>query len=491
MKKITIVGNGTAGVICASFLKTFWKDSIEIELIHNSKIEIIGVGESTTPSIFEYLQFIGISTNELIKNTNCLLKLGIKFKNWNNDNKHFFHNFNEPNFSQDFINKTYFLSSAYSILQNKFDNDFYLQDYFLESNSVPSSYPDDISHALHIDAKKFSEYILEKFKDKITIIDDNIIKVEVENNNIKYLLLESGKKITSDLFIDASGFSKVLFKELNPKWIDMSDYLPLDRAIPNPIKKTYKHIPGFTLAESSKNGWIWQIPLQDRYGSGYNYSSKFTSDEEAKKDFDMWLKKNHKVNLENDRVIKYNSGYFKDQWIGNCVAVGLSSGFVEPLESTAIHTIIRQALYITNFYSLHLDDYSIKMYNKKLQNVYETIYDFIRLHYYTKRYDSDFHVYMNENTPEWILDLENKLNYTFINHFDFFDNDDLFTAINYITLCHGLGLIKSKSAIENYLSKNNFLDMSKTLYYQIKEIKKINRYNSVDQSKLISKIKNS
>jgi len=491
MKKITIVGNGTAGTICASFFKTFWKDSIQIELIYDPKKEIIGVGESTTPSIFEYLKYIGITSEELIKNTNCLLKLGIKFKNWNGDKKHFFHNFNEPNLYKDSLNTTYFLSAAYGILKNNFDNDFYLQNYFLEKDKIPKSFPDDTSHALHIDAKKFSEYILKKFKEKISIIESEIIKVNVENNNITSLLLENGKTIQSDLFIDASGFSRILFKELDSNWIDMSDYLPLNKAIPNPIKKTYAHIPGFTLAESTKNGWIWQIPLQDRYGSGYNYSSKFTDDEEARKEFDVWLKTNHGINLESDRVINYRTGYYEDQWIGNCIAVGLSSGFVEPLESTSIHTIVRQAFYITSFYPLSVDNFSVRKYNKKIQNIYQTICDFIRLHYHTKRSDSEFHLHMKKNSPEWIIDLENKLKNTFIHHYDFFDNDDLFTAFNYITLCNGLGLINSKESIKNYLSKNNFSDISKQLFNQVENIKKINRINSIDQSELIRRIKNS
>ena len=145
MKKITIIGNGTAGVICATFFKTFWKNSAHIELIFDSKKDIIGVGESTTPSIFEYLKYIGITSNELIKNTNSLLKLGIKFKNWTKPNEHFFHSFNEPNIFQDPINKTYFLSSAYALMNNKFDNDFYLQDFFLETNTIPYSFPDDTS----------------------------------------------------------------------------------------------------------------------------------------------------------------------------------------------------------------------------------------------------------------------------------------------------------------------------------------------------------
>lgn len=490
MKKITIVGNGTAGVICSTFFKTFWRDSVEIELIFDSKKDIIGVGESTTPSIFEYLKYIGISSHDLIRETNCLLKLGIKFKNWTGKNTHFYHNFNEPNINHNSLNDTYFLSSAYGILKDQFENDFYLQDFFLDENKVPQCFPDDTSHALHIDAKKFSEYILSRFENKISIIDSEIVNVEVKNNFIKSLTLKDGRKIKSDLFIDASGFSRVLFKNLDSEWIDMSSYLPMNRSIPNPIKKTYEKIPTYTLAESTKNGWIWQIPLQDRYGSGYNYSSNFTTDEEAKKDFDLWLNKNHKMSLESDRIIQYKTGYYKDQWIGNCISVGLSSGFVEPLESSSIHTIIRQAFYITNFYPLNLNQYSIRTYNRKLQSVYKTIFNFIRLHYYLKRSDSKFHSYMNESTPKWIKELESKLENSFINFYDFFDNDDLFTTMNYITLCNGLGLIKSKEGIESYLSNNNFLDISRSCYQQVQRTKVVNRNNAIDHNQLIKSIKN-
>jgi tryptophan halogenase len=489
MKKIVIVGSGTAGVICSTFFKSFWKNKVEVILIHDSKTEIIGVGESTIPSIFEYLNYIGINSQELFKNTNTTFKLGIKFKNWKNDGKSFYHNFNEPNLFLDDLNKTYHISSAYSILNDKYENDFYLQNHFLKTHTIPNLYPDNRNHALHIDAKKFSEYILDKFKQKINIINSKIINVKIKDFKIEKLILENGKQIDADLFIDASGFSKVLFKHLNPKWIDMSDYLPMNKSIPNPVKKVYDFIPGFTLSEATKNGWIWQVPLQNRYGTGYNYCSQFISDEDAKNDFNKWLNKNHKVELENDRIIEYKTGYYEKQWIGNCVAIGLSSGFVEPLESTAIHTIIRQAFYVTTFYNLNLNEYSIQTYNRKMKNIYTTIYDFIRLHYRTKRTDSEFHIYMNKTTPDWIINLEEKLKHTFINHHDFFDTDNLFTSSNYIALLNGLGLINSKNALKNYLSSNNFSEHAESYYQNIESIKKINRNNSIDHKLLIENIK--
>lgn len=491
LPEIVIVGNGTAGVICASYLKTYWKERVKITLIHDSSKPIIGVGESTTPSIFEYLKFIGISSLELLKFTNTTLKLGIKFKNWKNDNKYFYHNFLEPNVQDNPLNKTYFLSSAYSILNNNFDNDFYLQNHFTENHLLPKQFPNDTLHALHIDANKFSQYVLKKFKSKIQIIDSSIENVALNNNSIDYLVLKNGQKVKADLFIDSTGFSKILFNHLNPEWIDMKKYLPLNRAIPNPIKKTYSYIPTYTLAESTKDGWIWQVPLQDRFGSGYLYSSEFTNDEQALNQFNKWLIKNHKTELQNNKIIEYECGYFKDQWIGNCVAIGLSSGFIEPLESTAIHTSIRQAFYIANFYNLKINEFSRKKYNQKIRNVYETIFNFIRLHYYTKRTDSPFHLYMNENTPKWITELEEKVNDNFINHYDFYDNDDLFTTINYITLLNGLNIIKNKDGIKNYLSNNNFHDISRSLFLHVKDIKKVNRINSIDHKKFIERVKNS
>jgi Tryptophan halogenase len=490
MKNIVIVGNGTAGVICSTYFYTYWKNKAKITLIYDSSKSIIGVGESTTPSIFEYLKFIGVSSHELLKYTNTSLKLGIKFKNWNNDKKYFCHNFLEPNIQKNNFNDTYFLSSAYSILNNDYDNDLYLQNYFIENNSIPKDFPNDFQHALHIDANNFSKYILKKFEDKIEIIDVGVKEVFVKNENIDFILLNNDKKIQADLYIDATGFSKILFKKLNSKWISMEDYLPLNKAIPNPVEKNYDYIPTYTLAESTKNGWIWQVPLQNRYGTGYVYSSRFTSDEEAMQDFDKWLNKNHKTKLKNNKIISYESGFYDEQWVGNCIAIGLSSGFVEPLESTAIHTIIRQVFYICTYYSLEINNFSRKNYNRKIKNLYNTIFNFIRFHYFLNRKDSNFHSYMNETTPEWILELKEKVNDSFITHYDFFDNDDLFTAINYITLCYGLNIFKNKNSIKKYLSNNNFYDFGKQLHLQIKNIKKINKFNSIDHKKAIFNIKN-
>ncbi|GIS09110.1 MAG: hypothetical protein CM15mP113_2400 [Pseudomonadota bacterium] len=168
-------------------------------------------------------------------------------------------------------------------------------------------------------------------------------RVNTECTKIESIECKYNGIFDADYFIDASGFNTILFKHLNPKWNDMSKYLPIDRAIPQQITYDFKdELPSYTLAEATDNGWIWRIPIGNRYGTGYLYSSKFTSDEEAREKYNDWLVENFDTELTSDRIIRYRPGHYGDYWRGNCFAVGLSSGFVEPLESTGIHIIIKQ-----------------------------------------------------------------------------------------------------------------------------------------------------
>ena len=155
------------------------------------------------------------------------------------------------------------------------------------------------------------------------------------------MLFRSGS-VTADFYIDCSGFKSLLIKKLSKNWVDVSDILPIDSAIPQQVWFGDREIKSNTLAEATKNGWIWQIPVGERYGTGYLYSSKFTTDEEAREEYDTWLRQNHNVGLESNRIIRYSPGYFKDFCVGNCAAIGLSSGFIEPLEATGIAIIVEQ-----------------------------------------------------------------------------------------------------------------------------------------------------
>ena len=323
MKKIVIIGSGTAGLSCAAMMKNYWGDRVDISLYYDSSSKNIAVGESTTPIIRLLLDHLGVSTEQFFREfkNNASIKLGINFKNWI-PNTEYFHGFGQ-------IPRRNLNSSAvYSIPQDKFNGG---TNYNESTITIPKLPFNQFDFALHIDTQEFSEYITNKLKGKINLVDDLVEEVVVDGDNIKSIRCRDSGTVEADLFVDASGFSAVLFKHLNPKWNDISDSLPLDRAIPQQIPNNSDELPSYTVAEATENGWIWKLPIGDRFGTGYIYSSRFTSDEEAREKYNDWLLINHNEELQTDRIIRYNPGYYEDYWIGNCLAIGLSSGFVEPL----------------------------------------------------------------------------------------------------------------------------------------------------------------
>ena len=144
-------------------------------------------------------------------------------------------------------------------------------------------------YAYHIDTKEFCDYLESKLQGQVKFVDDTVEQVNSDGKNIQSVVFDNTGLVEADYFIDASGFNAVLFKHLNPKWNDIKEWFPLDRAIPQQVKYDFEDMPSYTVAEATKNGWIWQIPIVDRYGTGYLYSSQFTSDDEARTDYDNWL----------------------------------------------------------------------------------------------------------------------------------------------------------------------------------------------------------
>ena len=300
-----------AGLAAAAMMKNYWGDKVDISLYYDASKGNIAVGESTTPIIRLLLGHLGVSTKGFLKDlhNNATIKLGIYFKNWIPGTE-FFHGFAEVPPTN--LTNT---SAVYSITMGKFNGGI---NYNKPTTTIPDLPFEEYDHALHIDTKVFSDYILEKIKDKINLVDDLVEDVVVEGGNISRIVCRDSGDVEADLFVDASGFSAVLFKHLDPKWNDVSDCLPLDRAIPQQIPYKFKELPSFTLSEATENGWIWQIPIGNRYGTGYLYSSKFTSDEEAREKYNQWLKDNLNTELKTNRVIRYEPGYYDDYWIGNC-----------------------------------------------------------------------------------------------------------------------------------------------------------------------------
>jgi len=483
MKKFIILGSGTTGLIAAGMIKRYWGDKVQISLYYDAKKKNIAVGESTTPIVHLFLNAMGLTTADLIRDLNVTVKLGINFKDWI-PNTEYFHGFQEVDFWGECDNS----SAIYSLPNDCYDGGFL----YNEATTTLPKEQFEYTHALHIDTQDFSNYMFEKLSNEIDFIDDVAEKVYIKDNKIESIDFKNSGNVTADFYIDCSGFNSLLIKNLETIWTDISDYLPIDRAIPQQIPYDFEEVPSYTLAEATDNGWIWQIPIGNRYGTGYLYSSRFTSDEEAREKYNAWLLERFGVELKTDRIIHYKPGYYDQAWIGNCLSLGLSSGFIEPLESTGIHIIVKQ---LYDFISLNSNltflEHNRKRFNEMNLKTYEAIVDFICLHYNTNRTDSDFWKYMTDNKKEWVKDLDEKCRNEFLDVISLGDNSVKFfwPLDSFIQVANGLQMFNKKLIIQ-YLdskyNKDNILEMAKENHSYI-ELKK-SENQRVSHKKIIDSI---
>jgi len=468
IKKFIILGSGTAGLIAATMIKKRWGDKVQVSLYYDSKKKNIGVGESTTPIVTYFLnQYLEVDMCEFLRETGTTIKLGINFKNWILG-KEFFHGFPELDFSN-----THYPESLYSILMGVYNGGL---NYSKASSTLPGHFFRYV-HALHIDTQVFSNYLHNHLKDKIDIIDDIAEEVKSDGKNIQSIIFKNSGEVSADFYIDASGFNAFLFKHLNPEWTDISEWLPIDRAIPQQVPVDFgNEVPSYTLAEATENGWIWRIPIGNRYGTGYLYSSKFTSDEEAREKYDQWLVKNLGVELRTDRIIEYKPGYYNQHYIGNCMAVGLSSGFVEPLESTGIHIIIQQLRDFIDYNStLNNLVYNRMECNRRNYTLYREIVDFICLHYNTNRIDSDFWKYMTSHKSEWVKAFDQKCREEFLEESSIEKGKEFWHVDSYIQVAQGLEMfnpISIKKFIESLPDGEQILEDCRLRYLEVSRSKK-------------------
>ena len=463
--KFIVIGGGTAGAIVSSYIKSYWGDKVEVVVVYNHAEPNIGVGESLTPLITKYLDRVGITPDELIKNCNATIKLGLKFKNWLDDGNYYYHPFYCIHAS-DLDNYSY--EAAYQVVNNCYDNDVTYSNRLLDSHRVPLPLKDH-PFSLHIDGVLTSKYILEKFKDRLTILDDIIIDVvKDDNEHIEYLVGTNNKKIYGDFFIDATGFKKLIFSKLNNRWVDKKDWLPLNRCIPNQVKCAHEKIPVCTTSEATDNGWVLQVPLRNKWGIGYLFSSDFTSNEEGLEKFNIFLNKTFNTDLQSDRIISFESGYWYDQWIGNSMCVGLSSGFTEPLEATNIHHVIYQMEDFTDRFNFKVFDFDINNYNETMRKFYDRVYLFLRFCYHTNRTDSPFWRYLTYNTPREVIELSSKISEDFLN----IDSMpySIFNYDNFFKIAYGLKKINLES-YSRILEDRYVMEISKDNTLTLKEIK--------------------
>ncbi len=395
LRRIAIVGGGTAGWVAASILARALPDSgCTVTVVESPDIGTVGVGEATIPPFIDLLQFLGIDEADFVRHTQATYKLGIRFDDWRREGESYWHPFGAFGAP---INRRPFFHAWHKARSEGLALD--LADYspcarlgerglVLQGEAAARA---GVRHALQFDAALVAKY-LAAYAQALgaTRLERTVRDVELgEHGRIAALALEGGERLEADLFIDATGFRALLIGQaLGVGWVDWSGLLPCDSAVAAPTAARAGR-PPFTLASARSAGWRWRIPLQHRTGNGYVYCSGATSDEAALHDF---LGQIDGEPLAAPRVLRFQAGRRETFWRGNCVAIGLASGFLEPLESTSIHLAISGILnLLEHFPDRDFDPGNIAAYNAELTDEVERIRDFIVLHYVlTERDDTDF-----------------------------------------------------------------------------------------------------
>lgn len=388
MMNITIVGSGTAGLINALVLRKAFP-FFNITIISSSKIGIIGVGEGSTEHWRMFMEQCDIPLAELIVKTKATHKNGIRFENWTNHTPDYFHSVTATHQSKPF--SVYSLYAAL-IKDGKLITENTASRALVE-NKVPVNGMHRSVNQYHFDTFALNSYLTSLCIERnIKFIDAEVEQVvkNSENSYIDSVYLSNQSFHKSDFWIDASGFKRVLINEMpGVKWQSYSDYLLIDSAIAFPTESDPNgQIRPYTRAKAMDSGWMWEIPTQERRGNGYVYSSAHISEQEA---VDAAAKQvGYEINI--GRSIKFESGCLEKMWINNCVAVGLSSSFVEPLEATSIGSTIQQAnCLVENLGTFKPGQtHQQKSFNNKMASMMENILCMISLHYISDRKDSNF-----------------------------------------------------------------------------------------------------
>ncbi len=448
LRDIVIVGGGSAGWMTAAALSSLLSpDSVSITLIESDKIGTVGVGEATIPDMINFNAMLGINEAEFLKATNGTFKLGIEFIDWGQIGESYIHPFGNIGVDMQGIDfHQYWLHSKTG------GNTSPLQDYsmcavaaahdkFVTPETNPRSVLSHLRYAYHIDATLYAKF-LRNYAEKRGVkrvegLVDNV-SLDPETGNIASLSLESGVNVEGDFFFDCTGFRALLIeKTLKVPFTDWSHWLPCDSAQTVASKRVGALLP-YTKATAKTAGWQWRIPTQHRTGNGHIYSSKFMKDDEA---VNILIDGLDSKALGEPRKISFKTGCRETLWNKNCIAIGLSAGFLEPLESTSLFLIqMGISRFITLFPTANVSDVIRDEYNKQMLKEFHQVRDFIILHYMaTQRDDSPFWNYCrNMRVPESLtrkVDLFREAGRVF--RYD----DELFSKASWIAVCLGQNIV--------------------------------------------------
>jgi tryptophan halogenase len=395
IRTIVVVGGGTAGWISAAILaRALTGTGTRITLVESAEIGVIGVGEATIPPFVDMLQFLGINLADFIRHTSATMKLGIRFDDWNGAGTSYWHPFG--NFGTSIARRPF----HHAVLRARTDAaspriaDFNLCAALAERDlafSPAGPVPGGARFALHLDAVLVARY-LRQYAEMlgVTRFEATVAGATRDDRGlIGAVVLTDGRQLAADLFIDASGFRGVLIEqELRTGYIDWRTHLPCDRALALPTPREAA-LPPYTVATAMTAGWRWRIPLQHRCGNGTVYSGAHLGDDAACAEL---LQALGNPSGAEPRALRFTPGRRTRAWVGNCVAIGLSSGFLEPLESTSIHLISAGVFnLLDHFPDRRCSPVLADSYNAELAQELEQIRDFLIVHYaLTTRRDTPF-----------------------------------------------------------------------------------------------------
>ncbi len=396
--KITIVGGGTAGWMTAAALVKLLPHHAEVCLVESEEIGIVGVGEATLPHIRAFIQRIGLDEAEFMARTNATFKLGIEFRDWGRIGDSYIHPFGA--FGND-VNDVGFHHYWLRLQANVGS----LEDYSLpivaaraarfapphhDLRSILATF----GYAYQFDATRFAPWLREVSETcGVHRIEGRVTEVRRngDSGDISSVVLSDGQEISGDLFIDCSGFAALLLgKAIGEPFVDWSHWLPCDHAVAMPTRAAPGPLLPYTSAIAMEAGWRWRIPLQHRVGNGYVYASGFITDQAAA---DRLRGVVEAEPLAEPRLLRFRAGRRARSWVGNCVSVGLSGGFLEPLESTSIYLIqLAITQLIELFPKASVADSDRDEFNRVVDLEYDRIRDFLILHY---------HATTRDDTPFW------------------------------------------------------------------------------------------
>jgi len=436
MKKIIVLGGGTAGLVSALILKCRFL-TLDVQVIKSDKIGIIGVGEGTTEHLNDFCKFVDIDMFDLIKKADATLKYTLKFENWTKDD--YVHYVDQRfDFPLGRYNASYAHVVGNDLKINEFTSPFVYGNQ-LDLRTLPNQ--------LSFNALKFNDFLIEHCKAKgVKIITDDIVDVNLDDDGNVSSLKSETETYNADFFIDSSGFKRMIMSKLGAKWNSYKEYLPVNEAIAFPTPDTENYDVCIT-ARRMKYGWMWRTPTYGRWGNGYVFDNNYINAEQAQKEVEKYL--GEKVNIFKN--IKFDPGGLEKVWLKNCVAVGLSASFVEPLEASAIGTTINQCFMLCH-YLINYNDYEVNEYNYKCQKILENIRDFICLHYQVNQTDSKFWKNFNKNVkiPDTLKENLKRWKTKLPTEDHFHQNYLLFNAKNFTMILHALGLFDTKSILKEF-----------------------------------------